>query len=192
LGAGGRQLVTQSPGYVLRLEHGQLDLHRFEQLLANAEGAEPRLASSQLREALDLWRGRALADFAYEAFAQAAVARLEELRLVALERRIEADLALGRHAALVGEVEALVAEHPLRERLRGQLMLAFYRSGRQTEALEVYQATRRTLVEKLGIEPSPALQALEKAILRQDPELSLAALATPERSILVALREQAA
>ena len=120
---------------MLQLAPEQLDLDRFERLVEEAGDAEPQAAAELLREALALWRGPALADFAYESFAQAAIARLEELRLLALERRIDADLALGRHAALVAELEALVAEHPLRERLRGQLMLALYRSGRQAEAL---------------------------------------------------------
>src|SRR5205807_1316099 len=130
-------------------------------------------AADLLRESLALWRGSALADFAYESFALAAAQLLEERRMVAVVERIEADLALGRHAQLVGELQALVAEHPLRERLRAQLMLALYRSRRQAEALDAYQATRRTLVDELGIEPGPALQQLEKAILVQDPSLDL-------------------
>ena len=153
-----------------------------------------------LREALELWRGPALDDFTYEPFAQAAIVRLEELRLVALERRIEADLALGRHADLVPELEGLVTDHPLRERLRGQLMLALYRSGRQADAVAAYQSARRTLADELGIDPSQALQQLEQAILRQDPSLELATTgpepearaiepqpyeAPPERSLLV-------
>ena len=198
----GAALVTRAPGYALELEPEQLDLHRFERLLgegqADRAGGLAEAAAAKLREALALWRGPALADFAYEQFAQAAIVRLEELRLAALEERIEADLALGRHAQLVGELEGLVAEHPLRERLRGQLMLALYRSGRQAEALEAYQQARRTLVEELGIDPTPPLQALERAILQQDPGLDLTgaaeqrperaaaiAAATPERSILV-------
>ena len=198
----GAVLVTRAPGYALELEPEQLDLHRFERLLgegqADRAGGRAEAAAAKLREALALWRGPALADFAYEQFAQAAIVRLEELRLTALEERIEADLALGRHAQLVGELEGLVAEHPLRERLRGQLMLALYRSGRQAEALEAYQQARRTLVEELGIDPTPALQALERAILQQDPGLDLTGAAeqrpepaavlpapTPERSILV-------
>src|SRR6266540_2710667 len=172
LGAGGRHVVTQAPGYVLRIGREQLDLYRFEQLVAEAEGAEPAVASSKLREALVLWRGPALAEFTFEAFAQAAIGRLEELRLAALERRIEADLALGRHAELAGELEALVVEHPLRERFRAQLILALYRSGRQAEALEAYRTLRQTLVEELGIEPSSALQELERGILRHDPLLT--------------------
>jgi DNA-binding SARP family transcriptional activator len=177
------RLETRPPGYVLRLGQNELDLERFSRLVAEADGAEPAVAAEQLREALALWRGPPLAEFAYEAFAGPAIARLEELRLAALERRIDADLALGRHAAVVGELEALVAEEPLREQLRGQLMLALYRSGRQAEALEAFRTGRRMLVDELGIEPGPALQDLERAIIRQDPELRLGPL---ERSILVA------
>jgi DNA-binding SARP family transcriptional activator len=161
-------LQTRSPGYALRVESGDLDLHRFESLCTEARGKDPAEAAVLLRDALALFRGRPLADFAYERFAGAEVARIEELRLQALESRIEADLALGRHAALVGEVEALVAEHPLRERLRSQLMLALYRCGRQAEALAAYQEARRLLVEELGIEPSRELQTLQTAILRHD------------------------
>ena len=175
----GRETVlTQGPGYVVRPGPGELDLHRFEQFVA--EGGADRL-----REALSLWRGPALADFAYESWAGAAIERLEELRVVALEQRIEADLELGRQTDLIGELEALVAEYPLRERLRGQLMLALYRSGRQAEALDAYRTTRETLVDGLGIDPSPALQELERAILRQDESLELATSPTAERSILV-------
>ncbi len=120
---------------------------------------DPSGAAERLREALELWRGPALADFAYESFAQSAIARLEELRLAAIELRVDADLALGRHNDLIGELESLVGEHPLRERVRGQLMLALYRAGRQAEALAVYQDARSVLVDQLGIEPSPALHA---------------------------------
>ena len=182
---GGAVILTRAPGYVLRLEREQLDLHRFEDLVGEADAAEPAVAAGRLREALALWRGPALADLAYESFARAAIGRLEELRLAALEKRIEADLALGRHAELVAEVEALVAEHPLRERLRAQLMLALYRCGRQADALAVYRTTRRALIEELGIEPSPPLRELEQAILRQDPSLDLAPAPGPERSLLV-------
>jgi DNA-binding SARP family transcriptional activator len=202
-------LETRPPGYVVRVEPGQLDLHRFEALVEQAgrdlAAGGAAGAAEALREALALWRGPALADFTYEPFAQAEAARLEELRLGALERRIEADLAVGRHAEVVGELDALVSKYPLRERLRGQLMLALYRSGRQAEALDAYQAARRTLVEELGIEPGQALQELERAILRQDPVLepvrptpgpageAVAApapeLAAPERAILVAARD---
>ena len=161
---GADRILTRSPGYAARVEPGELDLERFERLVAVGSG-------EALREALSLWRGPALADFPFEPFAQATIGRLEELRVVALEQRVEVDLAEGRHADLVGELAALVAEHPLRELLRGQLMLALYRSGRQAEALEVYKATRRILVDELGIDPSPALQELERAILRQDSSL---------------------
>jgi len=182
---GGAVILTRTPGYVLRLEREQLDLHRFEDLVGEADAAEPAVAAGRLREALALWRGPALADLAYESFARAAIERLEELRLAALEKRIEADLALGRHAELVAEAEALVAEHPLRERFRAQLMLALYRCGRQADALAVYRTTRRALIEELGIEPSPPLRELEQAILRQDPSLDLASAPAPERSLLV-------
>ncbi|MFL5828781.1 MAG: glutaminyl-peptide cyclotransferase [Solirubrobacteraceae bacterium] len=168
-------LVTRGHGYLLQTERGQLDVDRFEALVdagrtALGEG-DARRASERLREALALWRGPPLSDFAYEPFAQAETARLQEERLAALEDRIDADLALGRHAALVGELEALVREHPLRERFQAQLMLALYRSGRQADALERYQETRRKLTDELGIEPGQELQELERAILNQDPEL---------------------
>jgi DNA-binding SARP family transcriptional activator len=181
---GADRIVTRPPGYAVRIEPDELDLALFERLLEEGGGG-------RVREALGLWRGPPLADFAYEEFAQAEAARLEELRLAALEQRIDADLALGRHAELVGELEQLIVQHPLRERLRGQLMLALYRSGRQAEALETYQAMRRALVDELGIEPGPALQELEKAMLRQDRALDLAsATPAPERSILVAPRDE--
>jgi DNA-binding SARP family transcriptional activator len=172
-------VVTRPPGYLLQVAQGGLDLDRFEGLVREARGAEPETAAAKLQEALSLWRGPPLADFAYDRFARPEIARLEELRLVALEERIEADLALGRDAELVGELEALGAEHPLRERLRGQLMLALYRSGRQAEALEVYQDTRRALVEELGIEPTRAVHDLERAILVQDPALDVRPRAEP-------------
>jgi DNA-binding SARP family transcriptional activator len=130
------RLVTRAPGYALKAERSELDLGRFERLLGEARSAQPRDAAQKLRQALALWRGPPLADLTYEPFVQAEVARLEELRWVALEQRIDADLASGRHAEVVGELEALVAEHPLRERLRCQLMLALYRSARQAEALD--------------------------------------------------------
>ncbi len=139
-------------------------------------GASRRSRPERLREALALWRGPPLAEFAYEPWAQAEIGRLEELRLSALQDRIDADLALGRDGELVGELERLVSEHPLSERLRGQLMLALYRSGRQAEALAAYRAARETLVETLGIEPGAALRQLERAILDQDPALDVAPL----------------
>lgn len=188
-------LLTHAPGYTLRVDPGNLDLQRFEELLAQARAADARAASASLHEALSLWRGPPLADFVYERFAQAEIARLEELQLVALEDRIEADLALGHHGQLVAELEALIARHPLRERLRGQLMLALYRSGRQAEALEAYRSTRQLLDGELGLEPSEALQRLEQAILVHDPSLELgpeqpgagpeSVAPSTERSILV-------
>jgi branched-chain amino acid transport system substrate-binding protein len=169
-------LQTRGHGYVLTVEPGQVDADRFQGMLeearrARAEG-KPEDAAEELRRALALWRGPALADFAYESFAQTEIARLDELQLTALEERIEADLALGRHAELVAELEALVARNALRERLRGQLMLALYRSDRQAEALHVYQEFRLALAEELGLEPSQGLQRLERQILEQDPELA--------------------
>jgi DNA-binding SARP family transcriptional activator len=199
-------LTTQGPGYLLRVEPDELDLRRFERLLEEGREAlasgkgEP--AARLLREALDLWRGPPLADFTYEPWAQAAIGRLEELRLACVEARIEADLALAHHAELVGELQGLIGQHPLRERLRGQLILALYRAGRQAEALEAYQDARRTLVEELGIDPTPALQQLEKKVLTHDPSLDRVPMTTEatrgatrappaERSILVAVRERA-
>ena len=173
LGATGSQIVTRAPGYVLRLDAEQLDLSRFERLVAEAAAAPPSVATAKLREALALWRGPPLADLAYEAFAQPAIARLEELRLAAIESRVDADLALGRHAEVVAELEALVREHPVRENPRAQLMLALYRSGRQADALAVYQSVRRALVDELAIEPGLSLRELEQAILRQDPSLQV-------------------
>jgi DNA-binding SARP family transcriptional activator len=178
-------ILTRPSGYLLRVESDALDLDRFQRLVAASDRAEPAEAAELLHEALALWRGAGLADFRYESWAQAPIARLEELHLVALEKRIDADLALGRHAEVAGELEALVGEHSLRERPRAQLMLALYRGGRQAEALETYQAARRTLVEELGIEPGQGLHELERAILRHDPSLELESPASPERSILV-------
>jgi len=174
--APGDAIVTREPGYLIRIEPDELDLLRFERLVEEAQASPPDLAARLLREALGLWRGGALADLAHESFAQAETRRLEELRVAALEHRLDADLALGGGPELVGELEALVREHPLRERLRGQLMLALYRSGRQAEALEVYRQTRALLVEELGIEPGPALQEREQAMLRQDPALDSPAI----------------
>ena len=165
-------IVTQEPGYVIRIGPDELDLLRFELLVEEARHATPELAARMLREALALWRGPPLADLADESFAQLEILRLEELRLGALERRLDADLALGRFAELVGEVQVLVREHPLRERLRAALMQSLYGSGRQAEALEAYRETRRLLVDELGIEPSAALRELEQAILRHDPALT--------------------
>jgi DNA-binding SARP family transcriptional activator len=168
-------IETRAPGYILRIAPEQLDLHRFERLAERAAEAGDKGEASQaaelLREALGLWRGDALADLADEPFAHAAIERLEEIRLAAVERRIDAELAIGRHAELVGELQELVNAHPLEERFRAQLMLALYRSGRQTHALGVYREARDALVEEYGIEPTPTLRALEQAILKQDPSL---------------------
>ena len=177
---GVNRLVTRSPGYALRVEDGELDLHRFEALVAEARRSEPREAADLLRDALSLWRGPALADFAFDRFSQSETARLEEMHLAVLEDRFEADLTLGSHRALVGELESLIAEHPLRERLRGQLLLALYRSGRQADALDAYQAARAALVDELGIEPGRELRELHQAILNQDPRLDLDPEEEPE------------
>lgn len=197
------RIATRAPGYVVRAGPDELDLHRFERRLAAGRQAlaagDAEAAAAAFAEAHGLWRGPALADFAFQAFAQTPIARLEELRLVAHEERIEADLALGRHAELAGELEELVGKHPLRERLRGQLMLALYRSGRQAEALQAYQDARAHLVDELGIDPSPALQALERGILNHDTGLDLrprrversTPAAAPERSILLLPRTDA-
>jgi DNA-binding SARP family transcriptional activator len=163
-------VVRRPPGYLLDVSPEQIDLRRFERLVEEASGAASA-DCARLREALALWRGPPLDDVSFEAFAQAEIARLEELRAGAREELVEAELALGRHAAVVPELEALVAEHPFRERPRAQLMIALYRSGRQAEALEAYQSVRRFLDEELGLEPGPVLQKLQQAVLRQDPEL---------------------
>jgi YVTN family beta-propeller protein len=171
------RLLARPPGYLLRVEDGELDLHAFERRVADGrhalETGDPRRAAALLGQAESLWRGRPLADLEFEPFARSEVQRLEALRLAAVEDRVEAELALGRHTALCPELEQLVAEHPLRERLRGQLMLALYRSGRQADALETYRAGRALLVEELGLEPGPELQRLECAILQQDAGLDL-------------------
>ena len=181
---GTEAIARRGPGYALELDPERIDLHRFVRLVDEGRetlaAEDPAAAATVLREALGLWRGPALADFAYEPFAQTDIARLEEHRIVALEERIEADLALGRHAELVSELEALADAQPLRERPRAQLMLALYRSGRQADALAAYRAARDTLVEELGIEPGPGLKSLEAAILRQDESLlPEAAVAVP-------------
>jgi DNA-binding SARP family transcriptional activator len=175
---GPERIETRAPGYSLRAERDEYDLGRFETLADAARAASDPVRRAQfLAEALALWRGPGLAEFRREPFARPAARRLAELRLGALEARIEAELELGRHERLVAELEALVEEEPLREQLRRQLMVALYRSGRQAEALAAYRAGRRLLVEELGIEPGPELQELERAILRHDP-----ALAEPQAS----------
>jgi DNA-binding SARP family transcriptional activator len=169
-------LETAAPGYRLSIEPDSIDLFEFARLSEEGRTAlgagDAASAADTLGEALALWNGAPLADLAWEPFAQTEIVRLEELRVAALEDRIDADLALGRHGQLVGELERLVAEHPLRERFRAQLMLALYRSGRQADALAVYQRARRTMVDELGIEPGESLRQLERAILAHDPSLN--------------------
>lgn len=158
---GGKRIVRDGGGYLVRVEDGELDLDLFERLRRE----------QRFEDALALWRGPPLADFAYEGWAENEIRRLDEMRVLVLEERIEADLESGKHAELVGELQTLVAEHPLRETLRRHLIVALYRSGRQAEALGAYRDARRMLDEELGLEPTPALRELEGAVLRQDPEL---------------------
>ncbi len=171
----GDRLITRPPGYVLDLQAGEVDAHRFERFYESARTAlaagNADDALALLRQAEALWRGQPLVDFTYEPFAQATIARLEELGVNVREELIEAHLALGHHDEVVPELEALVREHPFRERPRAQLMLALYRSGRQAQALEAFHQTRRALLEELAVEPGETLRELEKAILRQDPSL---------------------
>ena len=174
-------IVTQQRGYAVRVTDGDLDLERFESLVAASRRSEPAAAAGLLREALSLWRGEPLADLAERPYVEGDRRRLEELRLGAFEARVEADLALGRHAELVAELEPFVRGHPLRERLRGQLMLALYRCGRQADALEVYRSGRRLLNEELGLEPDDELQRLERAILNHDPWLDSPPVPRAER-----------
>ena len=173
------RLVARAPGYLLRVEPGELDLEQFERLVASGReslaAGEPAAAAETLHAAEALWDGRPLADLEFEPFARVEVERLEELRLAAVEERIDADLALGRQLGLVPELEALVVEHPFRERFHAQLMLTLYRCGRQAEGLEVYRRTRTLLDDELGLEPGVELQQLERAILVQDPALNLPA-----------------
>jgi DNA-binding SARP family transcriptional activator len=171
-------IATRAWGYVLRSEPGALDLERFQRFVGEGENLPARERAAKLRQALALWRGAPLEDLAGEPALQADIGELEELRLAVLESRIDADLEAGQHNGIIGELETLIAEHPLRERLRGQLILALYRSGRQAEALEVYRETRRVLAEELGLEPSPELRELERAILQHDPGLRPALPAT--------------
>ena len=181
------RLHTRPGGYVLEVAPDELDADRAARLLA--EGRKARGAGDQdaaamsFDSALGLWRGRPLTDVAYDGFAQDEIARLDELRLECLEERLETDLERGRHAEVVGDLERLVAEHPARERLRGQLMLALYRSGRQADALAAYQDARRALLDELGIEPGRALQELERAILNHDRRLDApVSIEAPDRS----------
>ncbi|MBA2496140.1 MAG: AAA family ATPase [Acidimicrobiia bacterium] len=170
-----RLLATRPPGYALLVDAGRIDAVRFERAVAHGGrllvGGRPDEAAVELGDALALWRGDALADLAAEPFARAEIARLDELRAVALECLVEAELALGHHARVIAELEHRVAEQPLRERTHGLLMLALYRAGRQADALRVYQAARATLGSELGIEPGPALRRLDRDILAQAPSL---------------------
>ena len=181
-------LLTRAGGYVLTSAPEEVDVARFEELVAEGRGelvaGDARGAARSLRGALALWRGAPLADFAYEAFAQGEIARLEEARWAALEDGIEAELALGAHAALVGELEALAREQPLRERLHALLMIALYRSGRQAEALDAHRRIHRQLSHELGLEPGAELGALQTAILNHDRSL-----AAPPRTALAPAAE---
>jgi DNA-binding SARP family transcriptional activator len=178
---GADRIETSAAGYAVRVEPDELDLLRFERLTAEARSAsDPARRSSLLAEALSLWRGAALSEFRREPFAAPAARRLNDLRIAALEERIDAELALGHHDRIVGDIQALVDAEPLRERPRRQLMLALYRSGRQADALASYLDARRRLVDELGLEPGKALQELERAILNDDP--ALAADGEPKRT----------
>ena len=195
--AGDDMLVTRPPGYALLVPREGLDLWRFERALEEGERAlraDPQRALDALTQALAEWRGAPLVDVAHAPFAQAATVRLEELRASALELRIEAELALGRHTTLIGELYALTREHPLRERLSAQLMTALYRDGRQADALAAYRAARGRLVEEIGIEPGPELKALEARILAQDPGLATQQSPTsrPARTVLAVCTDSSA
>lgn len=168
-------LVTQPPGYLLRVDPDAIDAVRFKRLVAEGRGLlldDPESAAARLAESLSLWRGSALEDVTYETFAQADIQRLEELRMSAVEDLIEAELTMGRHSDLVGQLESQVAANPLRERLWGQLMLALYRIGRHADALATYRRLSDILGQELGLEPSPELRLLEERILLDDPTLT--------------------
>jgi YVTN family beta-propeller protein len=184
-GLGSDALVTRPGGYMIRVEPDELDLERFEALLGEGDTAlregDSRRAARALTDALAIWRGPALADVELGSVEREQIGRLEELRMRSQEQLIDANLALGRHAEVVAELETLVGNHPLRERLRGQLMVALYRCGRQADALEVYRETRRKMVDELGIEPGAELRNLEQRILRQDPTLGAPAVSAPSR-----------
>ena len=184
LGEAGRLIAAGPAGYTLEVDEDGFDVARFERLVAAAGREKARAAADLLREALALWRGPALCDVP-ERFAQREAARLEDARLEALEARIDADFELGGHGGLVAELEGLVEQHPYRERLRAQLMLALYRSGRQADALAVYAAGRRLLAAELGLEPGRPLRELERRILHQAPELD-PPIRRPSRSNLPA------
>ena len=170
----GTILLTRAPGYLLEAGPEEIDALRFERMVAEGRAlvdVDPAAASLVLGESLALWRGRAFEDFTYEPFAQAEIARLEELRLEAVELRVDADLARGLSRELISELESLVRQHPLKERLTGQLMVALYRSSRQAEALRAYQVLKSRLGEELGIEPTAALRRLEEQIVTGDEAL---------------------
>jgi DNA-binding SARP family transcriptional activator/streptogramin lyase len=192
LGADGAEtLLTHSAGYVLKVEPEDLDATLFERLLNTDRGAlaaDPETAETRLREALALWRGSALQDFAYDDFARTEIGRLQELHLQAEEELVEAELARGRSEELVPKLEALIARNPERERPRAQMILALYRAQRQTEALEAYADARRMFVQELGVEPGPALQRLQQAILQQDPALEANFVAPSARAPSIAPR----
>jgi YVTN family beta-propeller protein len=183
LGENGSAIVTRTPGYMLEVDPEHVDARRFERLVTTGRRAlgegDPRHAARTLRDALALWHGPPFADVIEPEWAESEIRRLRELRLTALEDRIEADLQLGRHTDLVSELEALIARDPLRERFRAQLMLALYRCDRQSDALQVYRETRKMLAEELGIDPSTSLRRLEQAILAQDPDLDAPQAGTP-------------
>src|SRR5919106_2237367 len=184
-------LATRERGYELQLDLEHLDAHRFERLLARGgpelAAGRPDPALWALEGGLSLWRGRVLADLSYEPFAQREIARLEDLRVAAVEQLVEAKLALHRHEEVIGELEALIAEHPYREGLRAQLMLALYRADRQADALQAYQDARRRLVEELGVEPGERLRELEQAVLAQDPALALPVPVAPKPEAEIAV-----
>ena len=186
------RLVARPPGYLLRVEPGELDLERFERLASDSREAlargDPAAAAASLRAAEELWTGRPLADLEMEGLVRVEAERLDELFLATVERRIDAELALGAHLALVPELEALIADYPYRERFRGQLMLALYRCSRQAESLDLYRHTRRLLNDELGLEPSVDLQKLERAILVQEPGLSVAEEPGARRAAVSATR----
>ena len=181
---GAERIETRPPGYRLLLPEGdELDVHRFERVVAAARTEGPSARARKLQAALALFRGEPLSDFRYQDFAAPEAARLEELRLMVVEEQIDAELELGRHAEVVPRLERLVVDHPLRERMRAQLMLALYRAGRQADALQAFQEARAALVDELGIEPGLALQRLERQILNQDPELAAPDALSPERNL---------
>lgn len=181
-------VVTRRPGYLVAADPDQVDAHRFVTLVGEARhlaDQDVSAARALYDRALALWRGPALPEFATAAWAVPEVTRLTELRMAAVEERTDADLAAGRHAELIGDLEALVSAHPLRERLHGQLIRALYRSGRQGDALAAYRRARRILDDELGVEPSPELRELEQAILRQDPGLAAPTRPAPDRKSVV-------